>query len=161
MFTILAIISGLLLALFLHWLTWTLRLKALPVTLVAGVISAAGLTGFFLLFLNSDIRNFVLTAMLILYAVLISLGLLQARALDIPWWKGVAAVFFEAALAFVSGAAVNLTLQRYIPWFAQHFPGLDVYAVINACLWTMIITLLALAVLRPWLLIKRPDTSLA
>lgn len=55
------------------------------------------------------------------------------------------------ALAFVTGAALNLTLQRYIPWLAQRFPGIDVYAVINAFLWGLAIPLLELAVLRPLL----------
>jgi hypothetical protein len=149
--------AGLLTALFLHWLTWTLRLKYLSLPVIAGVISALGLTWFFLLFLNSDIANLVLRAMVILYALLFAAGCFQARALTIPWWKSVAALFFEAALAFIVGAAVNLTLQRYIPWFGENFPGVDVYAVINSFLWTMILSLLALAILRPLLKISRPD----
>jgi hypothetical protein len=59
-------------------------------------------------------------------------------------------VFFEMAATCLVSAAVNLTLQSYIPWFNDHFPGVDVYALINAFLWTMIIILLVLAVTRPW-----------
>lgn len=152
MFLILAGIAGLLVALFIHWLTWTLRLRYPSVVMIAGALAALGLTGFFLLFLSSDIRNFVLTAMAILYAVLFAIGILQARSLSIPWWKGILALFFETVLAFLTGAAFNLTLQRYIPWLNEHFPGIDVYAVINAFLWSLIITLLLLAVLRPLVL---------
>jgi hypothetical protein len=53
------------------------------------------------------------------------------------------------ALVFVTGAALNLTLQKYIPWLQQRFPGIDVYATINAFLWTVTATLLLLAVIRP------------
>lgn len=143
---------GLLAALFIHWLTWMLRLRYLSVAVIAGALSALGLTGFFLLFLNSDIRNLVLTAMAILYAVVFAIGVLQARSLGIPWWKGILALFFETALTFLTGAAFNLTLQRYIQWLNEQFPGIDVYAVINAFLWTLISTLLLLAVLRPLVL---------
>lgn len=148
-------IAGLLAALFLHWLTWRLRLKYPSVTVIAGALSALGLTGFFLLFLNSDIANIVLWAMAILYAVVLAIGFLQARSLEIAWWKGVLALFFETALAFLVGAAVNLTLQRYIGWFNDRFPGTDVYALINAFLWTMIITLLVLAVIRPLMPVRK------
>ena len=149
MFLIFAAIAGLLAAFFIHWLTWTLRLQALTLAVILGVISALGLTGFLLLFLNSDIRNMVLGAMAVLYALVFALGVLQARSLHVPWWKGVAALFLEAALAFLAGAAVNLTLQRYIAWFNENYPGIDVYALINAFLWTMISALLLLAVVRP------------
>lgn len=71
----------------------------------------------------------------------------------------IAAVFFELALAFVSDAALNLTLQRYIPWLEQRFPGIPVYAIINAFLWTMTATLLLLAVIRP--LVRRNYTGVA
>jgi hypothetical protein len=157
MFLIFAGIAGLLAAFFIHWLTWTLRRKTLTLAVILGVVSAVGLTGFFLLFLNSDIANMVLGAMAILYALVFAIGVLQARWLRAPGWKGVAALFFETALAFLTGAAVNLTMQRYIPWFNENFPGIDVYALINAFLWTMIIALLLLAVVRP--LIRRPDVQ--
>ena len=154
MLLLLAGMIGFLAAWFLHWLTWTLRLKTPTVAVILGAISALGLTGFFLLFLNSDIANIVLRAMAILYAIVVALGYLQARSLKITWWKGIAALFFETGLAFLTGAAANLTMQRYIPWFSENFPGVDVYALINAFLWTMILALLALAVLRP-LVIRR------
>jgi hypothetical protein len=86
-------------------------------------------------------------------------AVLQAAALTIAWWQGVLGVFFEMALAFLTGAAVNLGLQRYIPWFAEHFPEVDVYTVINSYLWTMIITLVVLALIRP-LLLRRRGTPL-
>ena len=101
----------------------------------------------------------VLIALAILWIVALLLGVLQAAALKIAWWQGVLGVFFEMALAFLTGAAVNLGLQRYIPWFAEHFPEVDVYAVINSYLWTMIITLLVLALIRPLLLRRSVRSS--
>jgi hypothetical protein len=136
-------------ALLIHWFTWIARLKYPSLTVIAGVVSALGLTGFCLLFLNSDIRNMMMIVLVIFWAVAFLLGGLQAFALKIPWWRGVAGVFFEMGLAFLTGAGVNLTLQSYIEWINQQFPGVDVYAVINAFLWTMIISLLLLSVMRP------------
>ncbi|HSK66400.1 MAG TPA: hypothetical protein VK888_05690 [Anaerolineales bacterium] len=159
MFLILAGVTGLLAALLIHGVTWYARLNYLPLTVVAGVLSALGLTGFFLLFLNSDIANMMLIVLVIFWAVALALGYLQARLLAIPWWKGVMGVFFEMAVAFLIGAAVNLTLQRYIEWFNEQFPGMDVYAVINSFLWVMIITLLVLAVLRPLFLLNKARTG--
>ena len=155
MFLILAGAAGLLIALSLHWFTWTMRLNYPSIALIAGVLGALGLTGFCLLFLNSDIANMVLTALVILWIVALLLGILQASARKIPWWRGALEVFFEMALAFLAGAAVNLGLQSLIGWFNQNFPGVDVYAVINAFLWTMIITLLVLAIVRPLLMLQR------
>jgi hypothetical protein len=149
MLFILAGLTGVLASLFIHWLTWTLRLKYPSLTVVAGALSALGLTGFFLLYLTSDIANLMITVLIILWVIMLALGFLQAASLRILWWQGVLAVFFEMALAFLTGAAVNLTLQKYIPWFDQHFPGVDVYAVINAFLWGLAIPLLILAVIRP------------
>jgi hypothetical protein len=156
MLLILAGLVGLFTGLFIHWLTWTLRLRYPSVTLILGALGALGLTGFCLLFLNSDIRNMMLIVLGILWGVALLLGALQAPAWNAPWWKGVLGMFFEMALAFFVGAAVNLGLQSLIKWFNQNFPGVDVYAVINAILSTMIITLLLLAVLRPLL---RSDRS--
>jgi hypothetical protein len=147
--------AGLLTALFIHWLTWTLRLRYPSVTHVLGAISALALTGFCLLFLNSDIRNMMLVVLAIFWAVALLLGALQASAWNAPWWKGTLGVFVEMGLAFLAGAAVNLGLQRLIEWFNRNFPGVDVYAVINSFLWVMIITLLVLAVLRPLLLLRK------
>ena len=158
MFLVLAGISGLLAALSIHWLTWTMRLSYPSIALLAGVLGALGLTGFCLLFLDSDIANMVLAALVILWIVALLLGILQAFARKIPWWRGALEVFFEMALAFLAGAAVNLGLQSLIEWFNQNFPGVDVYAVINAFLWTMTITLLVLAVVRPLLLLQRIRT---
>lgn len=141
-------LAGLLVAFLIHRLTWILRLNYGSVTLVAGALSALGLTGFCLLFLNSDIANMMLMVLAILWGLALLLGGLQAAALQVAWWKGVLGVFFEMAAAFLAGAAVNLTLQRYIPWLEQQFPGIDVYAVINGFLWTLVITLLVLAVVR-------------
>lgn len=42
-----------------------------------------------------------------------------------------------------------------INWFKDHFPEVDVYALINSFLWTMIITLLGLAVVRPLSLLRQ------
>ena len=151
MLLILAGFVGLLTGLFIHWLTWTLRLRYPSVTLVLGAVGALGLTGFCLLFLNSDIRNMMLIVLGVFWAVALLLGALQASVWNVPWWKGMLGVFLEMALAFLAGAAVNLGLQSLIEWFDQNFPGVDVYAVINAFLWTMILTLLLLALLRPLL----------
>jgi hypothetical protein len=156
MFLIVAGSTGLLAALLIHWFTWTLRGSYPTLTLGAGALGALGLTGFCLLFLNSDIANMVLIALAILWIVALLLGVLQAFARQVPWWQGLLGVFFEMALAFLTGAAVNLGLQRLLPWFNRNFPGVDVYAVINAFLWTMIVTLLVLAVVRP-LLLRRGD----
>ena len=124
MFLLLAGVAGLLAAFFIHWLTWTLRLKTLTLAVILGVISALGLTGFFLLFLNSDIANMVLGAMAVLYAIVFALGYIQARWLRLPWWKGVAALFFETALAFATGAAVNLACSVPFPGSTRTFPAL-------------------------------------
>ena len=159
MFLLLAGFAGLLAALLIHWFTWTIRLDHPSISLIAGVLGALGLTGFCLLFLNSDIANMVLIALIILWIVAILLGVLQAVALKIPWWRGVLGVFFEMALAFLAGAAVNLGLQSLIEWFRQNFPGVDVYAVINSFLWTMIVTLLVLALVRPLLLRRRAQAG--
>ncbi len=158
MFLILAGAAGLLAALSIHWLTWTMRLSYPSIALLAGVLGALGLTGFCLLFLDSDIANMVLAALVILWIVALLLGILQAFARKIPWWRGALEVFFEMALAFLAGAAVNLGLQSLIGWFHQNFPGVDVYAVINAFLWTMIVALLVLAVVRPLLMLQRART---
>jgi hypothetical protein len=155
MLLILAGFVGLLTGLFIHWLTWTLRLRYPSVTLVLGAVGALGLTGFCLLFLNSDIRNMMLIVLGVFWAVALLLGALQASVWNVPWWKGMLGVFLEMALAFLAGAAVNLGLQSLIEWFDQNFPGVDVYAVINAFLWTMILTLLLLALLRPLILWQR------
>ena len=155
MFLILAGISGLLVALLIHWFTWTMRLNYPSIALLAGVLGALGLTGFCLLFLNSDIANMVLIALVILWIVALLLGVLQAFARKVAWWQGVLGVFFEMALAFLAGAAVNLGLQSLIAWFDQNFPGVDVYAVINAFLWTMIVALLVLGIVRPLLMFQR------
>jgi hypothetical protein len=155
MILIFAAVMGLLVALSIHALTWTLRLKHPTWTVIGGALGALGLTGFCLLFLNSDIANMMLIVLMIFWAVALLLGGLQAFALKIPWWKGTAGVFLEMAIAFLAGAAVNLTLQRYIPWFEERFPGTDVYAVINAFLWALISTLLVLAVVRPLIQKKR------
>jgi hypothetical protein len=159
MFLIIAGLAGFLAALFIHWLTWTVRLKYPSLTIVLGVLGALGLTWFCLLFLNSDIANMMLVVLVIFWAVALLLGGLQAFALRIPWWRGVAGVFFKMALAFLTGAAFNLTLQGYIDWFNENFPGVDVYAVIDSFLWTMIVALLVLAIVRPLLLLRqaRPE----
>ena len=159
MLLILAGLAGLLAALLIHWFTWTLRLRYPAVTLALGGVGALGLTGFCLLFLNSDIRNLMLTVLGIFWAVALLLGILQAFALKTSWWKGMLGVFFEMALTFLVGAAVNLGLQSLIEWFNQNFPGVDVYAVINSFLWPMIIALLVLAVVRPLLLLKKARTG--
>jgi hypothetical protein len=155
MFLILAGGAGLLAALSIHWFTWTMRLNYPSLALTAGVLGAIGLTGFCLLFLNSDIANMVLIGLVILWIVALLLGILQAFARKIPLWRGALDVFFEMALAFLTGAAVNLGLQSLIEWFNQNFPGVDVYAVINAFLWTMIIALLVLGIVRPLLMLQR------
>jgi hypothetical protein len=155
MVLILAGVLGLLAALLLHWVTWQARLSHLSLTVIAGALSALALTSFFLLYLTSDIAAPVLLAMIVLWAMVLGIGFLQARALLIPWWKAVMALFFEVALAFVAGAAVNLSLQKYISWFDQHFPGIDVYALINSFLWGLTIPLLVLAVIRPLLLLEK------
>ena len=152
MFLLLAGIAGLLTALLIHSFTWAMRLNYPSVTMIGGVLGALVLTGFCLLFLNSDIANMVLTALLILWILALLLGTLQAFALMIPWWRGVLGVFFEMALAFLAGAAVNLGLQSLIEWFQRNFPGVDVYAVINSFLWSMIMILLVLGLVRPLLL---------
>lgn len=151
MFLILPGIAGLLTALLIHWFTWSMRLNQPLITLIAGILGALGLTGFCLLFLNSDIASMVLIALAILWILALLFGGLQASGRKVPWWHGVLGIFFEMALAFLAGAAVNLGLQSLIEWFNQNFPGVDVYAVINAFLWTMISTLLVLAILRPLL----------
>lgn len=87
----------------------------------------------------------------VFWAVALLLGALQAPAWNVRWGKAMLGVFFEMALAFLAGAAVNLGLQSLIEWFDQNFPGVDVYAVINSFLWAMIIVLLLLDVLRPLL----------
>ena len=152
MLLIVAGLAGFLTAVLIHWFTWMLRVRYPALTLALGALGALGLTGFCLLFLNSDIRNIMLMVLGILWAVALLLGALQASAWNAPWWKGVLGVFFEMALAFLAGAAVNLGLQSLIEWFDQNFPGTDVYAVINSFLWVLILALLALAVLRPLLL---------
>ena len=154
MFLIFAGLVGLLAGLSIHWITWYARSRHLSLTVILGALSALGLTWFCLLFLNSDIARQMLIVLAILWGLALGIGSLQARSLPAPWWKGVLAVFFEMVLAFVTGAAVNLTLQRYISWLEQSFPGIDVYAIINAFLWTLIVTLLVLAVVR--LLVWRP-----
>jgi hypothetical protein len=148
-------IVGLLAALFIHWITWHARLSYLSLTVIAGALSALGLTSFFLLYLTSDIAGVVLIVMIVLWAMVLGIGSLQARALHIPWWKGVLALFFEVGLAFLAGAAVNLSLQKYISWLDQHFPGIDVYALINSFLWGLTIPLLVLAVIRPLMLLEK------
>jgi hypothetical protein len=155
MLLILAGLTGFITGLFIHWLTWTLRRRYPSATLVLGAVGALGLTGFCLLFLNSDIRNMMLIVLLIFWVVALLLGALQAPAWNVPWWKAILGVFFEMALAFLAGAAVNLGLQSLIEWLNRNFPGVDVYAVINGFLWTMIITLLLLALLRPLILWQR------
>jgi hypothetical protein len=152
---VLAILAGLLTALLLHWLTWTIRHRYPSAALVLGALGALGLTGFCLLFLNSDIAVQVLIVLRIFWITALVLGSLQAYALGIAWWKGILSIFLEMALAFLAGSAVNLGLQRAIPWWNDRFPGLDVYTIINAFLWSMIGALLALAILRPLLLLSR------
>lgn len=151
MFLILAGILGFFAAGLIHWLTWTVRLKFPSVTIVLSVLGAVGLTWFCFLFFNSEIANMVRAVLVIFWVVALLLGMLQALALKIPWWRRVLGVFFEMGVAFVVGTAVNLTMQSYIKWFDHHFPTVDVYALINAFVWTMIITLLVLAVARPLL----------
>ena len=146
---------GFLAALLIHGITWTMRLNQLTLTVFAGILSALALTGFCLLFLNSDIKNMMLIVLMIFWGVALVIGVLQARPLAIPWWKGLFGTFFEMGLAFVAGAGVNLTLQKYIPWLEGRFPGIDVYATINTFLWSLIITLLVLAVLRPLILLRK------
>ena len=153
MFLPIAALAGFLIALGIHWLTWTLRRTAPSFTTIAGVVGAVGLTGFCLLFLDSDIAVQMLIVLRILWITALVLGSLQAYSLRIAWWKGIAAVFFEMALAFLAGAAVNLGLQQTIPWFSENFPGVDVYGVINGFLWSLVITLLLLAIGRPLLLL--------
>lgn len=157
---LLAGLTGILAALIIHWLTWYIRLNLLSIALVAGATAAAGLTLLFLLYLTSDIANIMMTVLLIFWIAAAVLGYLQARSIPAPWWKGILAVFLEMALAFAAGATVNLSLQSLIPWFNQQFPGIDVYAIIDAFLKALAITLLALAILRPALrLIRRPEQA--
>jgi hypothetical protein len=155
MFLILAGLAGFLAGLLTHVLTWSVRLKYPVLTTILGILGAVGLTWFCLLFFNSDIANMVRIVLVIFWALALLLGALQALALQTPWWRGVLGVFFEMGLTFLLGAVVNLTLQRYIEWLNERFPGVDVYAVINAFLWTMIITLLVLAVVRPLVLLRQ------
>jgi hypothetical protein len=157
MLSIIAGLAGFVGALVIHWGTWYTRQKQLTLALVAGALSTIGVTVFCLLFLNSDIARQVMIALGILWVIALGLGLLQASSLRLAWWKGVLGVFFEMGLAFLLGSAVNLTMQRYMPWFEERFPGVEVYALINAFLWTMIITLLLLAIIRP-LLFKKKET---
>jgi hypothetical protein len=159
MFLILADVTGFLAAFIIHGVTWYARRNYLPLTVVAGILSALGLTIFCLLFLNSDIASMMLIVLVIFWLVALALGYWQARSLAVAWWKGVMGVFFEMAVTFLIGAFVNLTLQRYIEWLNEQFPGMDVYAIINSFLWVMIITLLVLAVLRPLLLLKKARTG--
>ena len=156
MFVIFAGLVGVLAALFIHWLTWYMRLNHLSITAIAGALSAVGLTSSFVLLLSSDIANMIRIVLIILWLVALGLGYLQARSLPAPWWKGIAAVFLEGGLAFLLGAAVNLTLQRYIGWLDQQFPGIDVYAIIDAFLRALLITFLVLAVVRPLVRLYRP-----
>ena len=149
MYLVFAGLAGLLAALLIHGLTWYARLKHLSVTVVLGVLSAVGLTGFFLLYLTSDIFHIVRIVMVILWAIALALGYLQARALAAPWWKGVTGLFFEMALAFLIGAAVNLTMQRYLGWLEQQFPGIPVYPMIDWFLRALALILLVLAIIRP------------
>lgn len=155
MFLLFAGLIGFLVALLIHWLTWRVRLSFPTFTVMAGALSALGLTGFCLLFLNSDIRNMMLIVLAIFWGVALLLGGLQAFARKVPGWRGVAGVFFEMGLAFIAGAAVNLTMQSYLEWLNRQFPGIDVYAIINTFLWSMIIILLVLAVVRPLLLLNQ------
>jgi hypothetical protein len=154
MFLVFAVLAGFLVALLIHWFTWMVRLSYPTLTVIAGGLSAIGLIGFGLLFLNSDIVNMMMIVLVNFWAAALLLGGLQAFALKIAGWRGVAGVFLEMGLAVLTGAAVNLTLQKYIEWLDQQFPGLDVYAVINTFLWTMIITLLVLAVIRLLILLN-------
>jgi len=45
-------------------------------------------------------------------------------------------------------------------WLNDQFPGIDAYVVTNSFLWTMIITLLILAVLRPLTLVNKARAKL-
>jgi hypothetical protein len=53
------------------------------------------------------------------------------------------------ALAFLIGAGVNLTMQRYLGRLEQQFPGIPVYPMIDSFLQILAITLLVLAIVRP------------
>ena len=66
--------AGLLAVLVIHWFTWNMRLNYLSLTVIAGALGTLGLTGFCLLFLNSDTANMVLIALAILWAVALGLG---------------------------------------------------------------------------------------
>ena len=151
MLFLLAVLTGALVAMFIHWLTWEMRQRYLNLTVILGAAAALLLTLFFLLFLTSDIASTMLGLLVVLLALVLLLGIFQSRFIPAPWWKGVLGLFFEVELTFIAGAGFNLTLQRYIPWLDQQFPAIDVYAVIDSFLRGLAIAFLLLAVIRPLL----------
>jgi hypothetical protein len=54
------------------------------------------------------------------------------------------------------GSGVNLGLQQFVGEFEDLFPGLSVYTFINAILFPFLITLAALAIIRPIIRLVRP-----
>lgn len=102
MFLVLFGAASLLAAGLLHAIHWTARQRYPELSVTAGAPGAIALTGFCLLFLTSDIRSAMLVVLGIFWAVALLLGLLHAHALQEPWWRGIAGVFFGMALAFLA-----------------------------------------------------------
>lgn len=151
-----AIILGMLSAFVLHWFSWLIRLKRLPWAVGLGIACAAGLTFFSALFMGpytGEIAGVVLIGLIFLWVFAGFAGALQAISLRVPWWQGLFGFFFEAGLAFLVAAGVNLGLQAISEQlgFDNQFPETSVYFFIDRFLLAFTATLLLLAVLRPLL----------
>jgi hypothetical protein len=152
-------LAGAIAALFLHALTWRTRLSRLPVAVRLGVVGAVGTilySGISLLLYffgpsgGADAFYlmryvFVLFWILALLAILL-IGLLQARSLPAPGWKGVLSAFYETGLGFLVVAGVNYALQSLLP---TPDTGLSDRVYLARFIVTFVFALAALAVIRP------------
>ena len=144
-----AALTGVIAALFVHWLSWYIRLKYLSVAVFLGALAAILITLLGALFIwpyPSDIADIVLKALIALWTFAFLVGILQAFSLPAPWWKGVLSIFFEAGLGFLTVVGVNYALQ-YTP--LGRLVDIPFGELLNRFALAFLIVLTALALIRP------------
>jgi hypothetical protein len=151
--------AGAIATLLLHGLSWHTRLNHLSIAVRLGMIGAIGTilySGFivFSYFLGPsggadafEFMRYVFIAfwLLSLLAVLL-IGLLQARSLPVPGWKGVLSAFYEIGLGFLAVTGLNYALQYLI----RTPEGMSDRVYLARFTITLVIGLVALALIRPF-----------
>jgi hypothetical protein len=163
-YLVFAALLGIVAAVLLHWFTWWLRLHHRKWSVVLGALSALSVTAFGMIFIwpyPSDIAGLVQTALILFWAGVILIGLLQAYSIPAPWWAGVLGLFAETGLGFLVLSSVNLFLQwlafgsGFRPQLERLLLALDIYAIINWFSQAFVVTFVVLALGRPVLRLRR------